>query len=91
MIALGTDGYIEVRKYINVAADAEGDHVFLVDHRGERHIKAAGTCGFPFFGRFIRDCLDRTETAMTQARAFRAIELAIEAQERAMATKYRGS
>jgi predicted dehydrogenase len=82
-IVLGTDGYIEIRKYINVAADLEGDHVFLVNHRGERHIKAAGTCGFPFFGRFIRDCLDRTETAMTQDHAFRVIELAIEAQEQA--------
>jgi predicted dehydrogenase len=84
-LILGTDGYIEIRKYLDVAADAEGDHVFLADHEGERHIKAAGTCGFPFFGRFIRDCIDRTETAMSQARAFTAIELAIEAQERAWA------
>jgi predicted dehydrogenase len=84
-VILGTDGYMEIRKYINVAADAEGDHVFLVDGEGEHHIRAAGTCGFPFFGRFIRDCIDRTETAMSQDHAFTAIELAIEAQERALA------
>lgn len=82
-LILGTEGYIEIRKYIDVASDAEGDHIYLADRKGEHHIRAAGTCGFPFFGRFIRDCLDRTETAMTQEHAFAAVELAIEAQERA--------
>jgi hypothetical protein len=72
---------MEIRKYINPAQDKDGDHIILVDKQGEQHIKAAGTCGFPFFGRFIRDCLDRTETAMSQEHAFTAIELAIEAQE----------
>jgi predicted dehydrogenase len=77
----GTDGYMEIRKYINAAHDREGDHIILVDKQSERHIKAANTCGFPFFGRFIRDCLDHTENAMTQDHAFKAIELAIEAQD----------
>jgi predicted dehydrogenase len=80
----GTEGSIEIRKYINPACDKEGDHLILVNQKEERHIRAAGTCGFPFFGRFIRDCLDRTETAMTQEHAFTAIELAIEAQEIAL-------
>lgn len=77
----GTEGYLELRKYIDVAADPEGDHVILVNKQGEYHFKAAGTCGFPFFGRFVRDCLDRTDTAMDQELVFRAIELAIEAEE----------
>ncbi|MDR0487621.1 MAG: Gfo/Idh/MocA family oxidoreductase, partial [Treponema sp.] len=80
---IGTDGYIEIRKYIDAARDKEGDHVILVDQKNEQHIKAASTCGFPFFGRFIRDCLDRTETAMSQEHAFAAIELAIDAHEMA--------
>ena len=78
---LGTDGYLELRKMIDVAADPEGDHVILVNHQGEYHFKAAGTCGFPFFGRYIRDCMDGTSTAMDQEMVFRAIELAIEAEE----------
>ena len=81
---LGTDGYIELRKYIDIARDGEGDHVYLVNHEGERHIQAAGTCGFPFFGRFIKDCIEGTETAMKMEHGFRAIELAIEAQEKAI-------
>ena len=78
---LGTDGYLELRKMIDVAADPEGDHVILVNHQGEYHFKAAGTCGFPFFGRYIRDCMDGTSAAMDQEMVFRAIELAIEAEE----------
>lgn len=81
----GTDGYLELRKYIDVAADPEGDHVILVNSEGEYHFKAAGTTGFPFFGRFVRDCLDRTDTAFDQKMVFRAIELAIEAEESAWA------
>ncbi|HET6407554.1 MAG TPA: Gfo/Idh/MocA family oxidoreductase [Chthoniobacteraceae bacterium] len=80
---LGTDGYIELRKYLNVAADSEGDHLFLVDHHGEQHIRCAGDVGFPFFGQLILDCIHRTENAMTQEHAFLAAELSIIAQEKA--------
>jgi predicted dehydrogenase len=80
---VGTDGYIEIRKYIDIANDPDGDHVYLVNHEGERLIRAAGTCGFPFFGQFIRDCIDRTETAATQDYIFKVMELAITAQETA--------
>ena len=79
-LIVGTDGYIEIRKYLDVANDREGDHLYLVNHEGERHIKAAGLIGFPFFGRLIRDCLDRTDTAFDQDTEFKAIELAIEAE-----------
>ncbi len=82
-LIVGTDGYIEIRKYIDIARDAKGDHVYLVNHQGETHIHAEGQCGFPFFGRLILDCLNRTETAMSQWHALRAIELAIEAQIKA--------
>ncbi len=81
----GTDGYLELRKYIDVAANPEGDHVILVNHEGEYHFNATGTTGFPFFGRFVRDCLDRTSLAMDQEMVFRAIELSIEAEEKALA------
>lgn len=83
----GTEGYIELRKYIDVAADPEGDHVILVNNKGEQHIHAAGTCGFPFFGRLIKDCLERTSTAYDQELTFRAIELAIEAETQATAVQ----
>jgi predicted dehydrogenase len=80
---LGTEGYIELRKYLNVATESEGDHLFLVDHNGEQHIRCAGEVGFPFFGQLILDCLNRTENAMTQEHAFLAAELSLIAQQQA--------
>ncbi len=83
LFILGTEGYIEVRKYVDVARSPKGDWVFWVDAKGEHEFDAKGRIGFPFFGRFIRDCLDRTETAMTQAHAFKAAELCVKAQMKA--------
>jgi predicted dehydrogenase len=77
---LGDKGYIELRKYVDVGRDKAGDHVYLVDANGEQHMDVAGKVGFPFFGAFILDCLNRTEKAMTQAHAFKAAELCILAQ-----------
>jgi predicted dehydrogenase len=83
-VVLGTDGYIELRKYLDVARDPEGDQVYLVDHRGEHRFAVHGQVGFPYFGQLIRDCLDRTETAMTQRHTFLAAELALQAQGQAI-------
>ena len=35
---LGTEGYIELRKYIDIAGRAGTDHLFLVDRKGMQHI-----------------------------------------------------
>lgn len=79
-VILGTKGYIELRKYVDVAREATGDHLYLVDDRGEHHLNLAGKVGFRFFGELILDCLNRTERAMTQAHAFKAAELCLRAQ-----------
>jgi predicted dehydrogenase len=83
-VILGADGYIELRKYLDVARDAQGDHVYLVNHQGERHIPVHGKVGFPFFGQLVLDCLHRTENAMTQRHVFLAAELCLSAQAQAM-------
>jgi predicted dehydrogenase len=81
---LGTNGYIELRKYLDVARDPEGDQVYWVDRHKENHFSARGKVGYPFFGELILDCLIRTENAMSQRHTFLAAELALEAQARAM-------
>lgn len=81
---LGTDGYIELRKYIDIGRDKEGDHVYLVNKEGEHHFQVSGQVGFPFFGELILDCINRTEKAMTQEHAFKAAELCLKAQEQAI-------
>jgi predicted dehydrogenase len=79
-LILGTKGYIELRKYVDVARDKTGDNVYIVDDAGERHVNVTGQVGFRFFGELILDCLNRTEKAMTQAHAFKAAELCLRAQ-----------
>ncbi len=78
---LGTNGYIELRKYVDLAADQKRENmVYWANQKGEFKIDATGQVGFPFFTRFIRDCIDRTETAMTQEHALLAAELSLKAQ-----------
>ncbi|MDQ0253233.1 putative dehydrogenase [Evansella vedderi] len=84
VLILGTEGYIEVRKYIDIARDLSGDHLYLVNQQGEKHFECHGKVGYPFFGAFILDCLNGTENAMTQEHAFKAAALCIEAQEKAV-------
>ncbi|QCR37399.1 Gfo/Idh/MocA family protein [Nissabacter sp. SGAir0207] len=83
---LGTEGYIEIRKYIDLTR-GEQDVVYLVNGEGEFRYPVAGQVGFPYFGELIRDCLHRTENAMTQAHAFKAAELCVKAQMLANATR----
>jgi predicted dehydrogenase len=77
---LGTDGFIEMRKAIDLARSKQGANVFLANHKTEEFINVEGIVGTPFFGKLILDCLNRTENAMTQAHIFKASELCVKAQ-----------
>jgi predicted dehydrogenase len=83
-VILGTEGYIELRKYVDVARDPEGDHLYLVNGEGETHLSVAGQVGFPFFGEMILDVLNRTELSMKQEHIFKAAELCLIAQDQAI-------
>lgn len=76
---LGTEGYIEIRKYADLTF-GETDVVYLVNQSGEYRYPVAGKVGYPFFGALILDCIHRTENAMTQEHAFKAAELCVKAQ-----------
>jgi len=80
LFIMGTEGSIEVRKYLDVTRTDEGDHVFLVTQEKEEYIPAAGKIGFPFFGAFVLDCINGTENSMTQQHVFKAAELCLDAQ-----------
>ena len=82
-IILGTDGYIELRKNVDIARD-RGDQLYLVNAEGEFHFCVAGKIGFPFFYQLIRDCLDFTGKAMTREHIFKSIELSLKAQSQAI-------
>ncbi len=79
---LGTEGYIELRKYVDIAGRDGTDHLFLVDKRETRHVDCS-TAPLPYYERLIADVFERTETAMPQAHCFNVCELALEAQAKA--------
>ena len=87
-LIIGTEGTIELRKYINVGEEpATSDLVFLVTKDGEKRFDVHGQVGYPFFGQLILDCINRTENAMTQEHCFKAAELGILAQMKAVKVK----
>lgn len=76
---LGTDGYIEVRKTVDLDGRPGGNHLFLVDGKGTRRVDCSNV-DLPYGSALVADVLDRTETAMPQAHCFLATELALRAQ-----------
>ena len=86
LTVLGTDGFIEVRKNVDIAGRAGGNHLFLVDKKETRHIDTSGQA-LPYGEQLVDDVLDRTETAMSQEHCFLATELALRAQKQAQALK----
>jgi predicted dehydrogenase len=82
---LGTEGFIELRKFMNLGIpNSGGSHIFLANGKEELYINVEGKVGYPFFGQLILDCINRTENAMTQEHAFKAAELALTAQKDAV-------
>lgn len=79
---LGTDGYIEMRKYIDVAGREGGNHLFLVNQSETRYYNCSQV-HMPYGEQLVSDVVNRTETAMTQEHCFLATELALKAQKKA--------
>ncbi len=76
---LGTEGYIELRKYVDIAGRPGANHLFLVDKQGTQHIDC-NNVPLPYGSDLVHDVIHRTETAMSQAHCFAATELALHAQ-----------
>ncbi len=79
---LGTDGYIELRKNVDIAGHPNGNHLFIVDNKETRYMDCANE-PLPYGGQLVNDIINRTGTAMTQAHCFLATELALKAQKNA--------
>jgi len=86
LTVIGTNGYIELRKYVDIAGRPGGNHLFLVDQKGTNYIDCKGI-ETPYGTQLVDDVVNRTETAMTQAHCFLASELAIRAQDQAKLLK----
>jgi len=82
-LIVGTDGYIELRKYTNIGTEDIGDNMIIATNDGVETLNVNGKIGLAYFGQLILDCLEGTERAMTQEHAFYSAELSIIAQNAA--------
>ena len=80
MFILGTDGYIELRKYIDIAGREGDNHLFLVNQKETKYYNCANV-NMPYGEQLVSDVVNRTATAMTQDHCFLATELALTAQK----------
>lgn len=79
---LGTEGFIEIRKNVDIAGREGGNHLFIVNGKETRYIDC-NKDPLPYGPQLVDDILNRTETAMTQDHCFLATELALKAQKQA--------
>jgi len=82
LFVLGTEGYIELRKYTNVAVSKAGNNLFIVDRNEARYLDC-NNLTLPFGPQFVADVVNRTHTAQDQAQCLLAAELSIKAQANA--------
>ena len=82
LFLLGTAGYIELRKYVDVAGRPGGNHLLIADGKGVRYIDC-GKVHLPFGPQFVSDVVERTSIAQDQAQALLAAELVLTAQKKA--------
>lgn len=79
LFVLGTEGYIELRKYVNVAVGPQGNNLYVVDEKQARYIDC-NNLDLPFGPQFVADIINRTHIAQDQEQALLAAELSIQAQ-----------
>jgi predicted dehydrogenase len=83
LFILGTEGYIELRKYTNIASDLKGgNHLYIVDKKQARYIDC-NKVPLPFGPQFVNDVVERSSVAQDQAQALLAAELVLQAQVKA--------
>lgn len=89
LFILGTDGYMELRKYTNVAVKAQGNNLFIVDNKEARYIDCT-EMPLPFGPQFVADVVNRTHIAQDQTQCLLAAELSIKAQKNATRVTLKG-
>ena len=85
---LGTDGFIELRKNIDIGGKEGANHLFLVDNKQTRYIDCRDI-DLPYGEQLVSDVVNRTETAMSQAHCLLATELVLKAQNQAQRVSFK--
>ena len=82
LFILGTEGYIELRKYVDIDGRKSGNHLFIVDSKQTKYIDCSNVV-LPFGPQLVSDVVNRTHTGQDQAQALLATELVLLAQKNA--------
>jgi len=82
LIILGTEGYLELRKYVDIGGREGGNHLFCVDQTGTHRIDCSDV-ELPYYPALVRDVRERTTTAAPQEHTFETMRLALTAQQQA--------
>jgi len=85
---LGTNGFIEIRKNVDIGGRSGGNHLFLVDQKETRYVDCTDV-DLPYGRLLVDDIVNRTETAMPQAHCLLATQLVLEAQQRAAKVSFK--
>jgi predicted dehydrogenase len=87
LVILGTEGYLELRKYVDLAGRPGRDHLFVVDSDGIDYIDCSDV-ELSYYPDLVHDVINRTETACPQKHTFEVMRLAIRAQQNATMLGY---
>ncbi len=87
LVILGTEGYLELRKYVDLAGRPGRDHLFAVDGAGTEYIDCTDVA-LSYYPDLVHDVTNRTETACPQRHTFQVMRLAIQAQQSATKTGF---
>lgn len=82
-LILGTEGYIELRKYADISGREGTDHLFLVNKTRNEYFHCADI-PLTYFEALASDVRNRTATSMSFSHAAKVTELAIMAQSAAV-------
>ena len=86
LTVLGTEGYLEMRKYVDIAGRPGGNHLFCVDQSDTEYIDCSDT-PLSYYSDLVNDVVNRTETACPQEHTFETMRLALQAQQNATVRK----
>ena len=82
LMILGTEGYIEMRKYIDLEGRPGGNHLFVVDQNGTEYVDCSDV-ELTYSADVVRDIKENTRTAAPQEHTFEVTRLALLAQQNA--------
>jgi predicted dehydrogenase len=86
LVITGTEGYIELRKYIDIEGRPGADHLFVADQNGTEYVDCSDV-ELTFFSDVLADVVNRTNTAIPQDHTFEVSRLSVLAQEKATVRK----